>query len=228
MKKFFLFAAAAVAALSVNARVINFAGIVDKASADAAKASFDAAFDYANIETAGVANSDQTAFLVEVKQVEATTEWENTVLSLLDEDQVYFTIKDGNANKLVMKAYNEYIQPNGKAVCMVISDLNAGDKVIITLNKALNKEAMIEGATVESHMFDATTVELTAAEDEIRVYSKSAENADAKWQIVSVEVPGEDGFENVEATVKAVKTFENGQLVIVKNGVKYNALGAKF
>lgn len=32
-------------------------------------------------------------------------------------------------------------------------------------------------------------------------------------------------IDNVEAGVKAVKTFENGQLVIIKNGVKYNALG---
>jgi hypothetical protein len=34
------------------------------------------------------------------------------------------------------------------------------------------------------------------------------------------------GVENVNAATKAVKTFENGQLVIIKNGVRYNALGA--
>ena len=39
---------------------------------------------------------------------------------------------------------------------------------------------------------------------------------------------GEQGISNVDAAEKAVKTFENGQLVIIKNGVKYNALGAKF
>ena len=33
--------------------------------------------------------------------------------------------------------------------------------------------------------------------------------------------------ENVKDAVKAVKSFENGQLVIIKNGVKYNALGAQ-
>ena len=32
-------------------------------------------------------------------------------------------------------------------------------------------------------------------------------------------------IDNVEAGIKTVKTFENGQLVIIKNGVKYNALG---
>ena len=33
-------------------------------------------------------------------------------------------------------------------------------------------------------------------------------------------------IDNADAAVKAIKTFENGQLVIIKNGVKYNATGA--
>lgn len=37
----------------------------------------------------------------------------------------------------------------------------------------------------------------------------------------------EEGIEDVEAGVKAVKVVENGQLFIIKNGVKYNALGAE-
>ncbi|MBO4454227.1 MAG: hypothetical protein J5761_04140 [Paludibacteraceae bacterium] len=35
----------------------------------------------------------------------------------------------------------------------------------------------------------------------------------------------EQGVENVNAAVKAHKVFENGQLLIIKNGVRYNALG---
>lgn len=34
-----------------------------------------------------------------------------------------------------------------------------------------------------------------------------------------------EGIEDVNANVKAIKRYENGQLVIIKNGVKYNALG---
>jgi len=30
---------------------------------------------------------------------------------------------------------------------------------------------------------------------------------------------------NTEVTEKAVKMIENGQLIIIKNGVKFNALG---
>ncbi len=230
MKKFFLFAAAIVAAMTVNARVISFADIVDNTAADAAKAAFDAAFEYENIETAGAANSAGDAYLVEVRQVEGTTEWGVTTLNLKDEEQVYFEFKDGGADKLVMKAYKEYVQPNGKAACLVITDLSVGDKVKINLKKALNKEVMIEGATVSKDEFKSDVVELEAAAEEIRIYSKNeAGSADAKWQVASVEVPdgGESAVDNVNAAVKSVKRIENGQLVIIKNGVKFNALGAE-
>jgi hypothetical protein len=229
MKKFFLFAAAVAAAMTVNAKVISFADIVYNSSADSAVLGFNAAFVYDNINIKGAANSAGDSYLVEVYQTAATTEWDVTVLELKADNQVYFTFKDANDNKLVMKAYKEYVQPNGKAACMVITGLNNGDKVKITLKKALNKETLIEGATVESDMLNATEVELTAAAEEIRVYSKSVDGkSDAKWQVISVEVPdGAQGIENVNNAVKAEKFFENGQLVIIKNGVRYNALGAQ-
>ncbi len=44
---------------------------------------------------------------------------------------------------------------------------------------------------------------------------------------VSIEKLGASAVENVNADVKAVKTIENGQVVIIKNGVKYNALGTE-
>ena len=229
MKKIFLFAAAIVAAMTVNAKVISFADIVYNSTADSAVMGFDAAFDYENISINGAANSAGDSYLVEVKQLEATTEWDVTLLELTADNQVYFTFKDGSANKLVMKAYKEYVQPNGKAACMVITGLNKDDKVKITLKKALNKEAMIEGATVESDKFESTEVELTATGEEIRVYSKNvAGDADAKWQVISVEVPGEgQAIENTNAAVKAEKFYRDGQLIIRKNGVEYNALGTQ-
>ena len=33
-------------------------------------------------------------------------------------------------------------------------------------------------------------------------------------------------LENTQVTEKAIKVIENGQLIIIKNGVRYNALGA--
>ena len=70
---------------------------------------------------------------------------------------------------------------------------------------------------------------MTAAASEIRVYSKNeAGDADAKWQVVSVEVPdGGQGINNTNAAVKVEKFYRDGQLIIRKNGVEYNALGTR-
>ena len=47
-------------------------------------------------------------------------------------------------------------------------------------------------------------------------------------QIYGVSIVEKDAataIDNVENDVKAVKTIENGQLVIIKNGVRYNVAG---
>lgn len=228
MKKFFLFAAAVVAAMAVNAKVISFAGIIDKTDEATAKSSFEAAFGTQNISVKGAPNSKNTAYCAEVWQTIGTANWDSTMMYLKTDDQVYITFKDASNDKLVAKAWADYIQPNGKAMCLVITGISSGDKVTLNLKEALNKETMIEGATVESDMLEGTAIELTANADEIRVYSKNiAGDADAKWKLVSVEVPGTQAIDNVNASEKAVKTFENGQLVIIKNGIRYNALGVK-
>ena len=72
MKKFFLFAAAAVAALTVNAKVINFAEIIDKTDAASAKSSCDAAFSLINLTSEGKPNSKGTAYCAEITQTEGT------------------------------------------------------------------------------------------------------------------------------------------------------------
>lgn len=229
MKKFFLFAAAAVAALSVNAKVVNFAGIVDKTDANTAKATFEAAFNVANLTVAGKPNSGNTAYYAELTQTSGTTEWGITSAKLKADAQVYFEFKDKNDNKVVMKYWADYAQPNGKAVALVISGLNRGDIVTINLKEALNKEVAIEGATVATDNFEDVAVQLTAAASEIRVFSQNADgSADAKWKLVSVEVPGGTGIEGVSATnAKAVKRIIDGQVVIERDGRFFNLLGAE-
>ena len=228
MRKFFLFIAV-LAAMTVNAKVITFSGIVDKSSSEAALSTFQAAFDFTNITLGTDQNSDKNAWYVSVKQTESTEEWDVTTLYLKEDDQVYFTFKDQNDNKEVAKVWANYFQPAGKAACLVITGVSTGDKVTVNLKEELKKEAMIEGATVAFDNFAAKSVELTVGEEsnEILIYSKNVEgDADAKWKLVSVEVPDNgQGVENVNATVKAEKRFENGQLVIIKNGVRYNAAG---
>ena len=102
------------------------------------------------------------------------------------------------------------------------------DNVTINLKEALDKTVAIEGATEESKSFNALAIVLTAMGSEIRVFSKTPDNGDAKWKLQSVEVPGDgQGIDNTNATVKVEKFYRDGQLIIRKNGVEYNVLGAQ-
>ena len=226
MKKFFLFAAAAIAALSVNAKVVSFAGIVDKESEDGAKSSVATACTLTNITLDAEQNSGKTAWCAVINQTSGTDAWDVTKLVLKTDNQVYITFKDAQDNKKAAKFWADYIQPNGGGLCLVITGVKSGDKVTVNLKEALSAEPVVEGAT---GTFDgATAVELTASANEIRVYSKDAGGDQVKWKLVSVEVPdGGQGINNTNATVKVEKFYRDGQLIIRKNGVEYNALGVK-
>ena len=172
-----------------------------------------------------MANSDATAYAAKIIQETKTTKYDSTFIYLKGERQVYITFKDGNDNKEIGKAWAEYIQANGKTMCLVIKDLKPGDQVKITLKAALDKDAVVEGATVTG-LKDAETT-LTAMGSEIRLYSNDGTNKNA-WKLISVEVPdGSQGINDVNANTKAEKFFRDGQLIIRKNGVEYNALGAQ-
>ena len=227
MKKFFLFAAAAVAALTVNAKVVTFANIVDKTSAETAKSSFDAGFEGENIVSDGVANSQGTAYAARIKQVKGTSKYDSTFIYVKGERQVYLTFKDASNNKEIGKTWNEYFQPNSKTVCLVVKDLVAGDKVRITLKKALDAPAILEGVDgVES--IEAAVNDLTATGSEIRLYSKDADNNKAAWQLISVSInESTEGVDNIFSGEKAEKFFRDGQLIIRRNGVEFNALGVQ-
>ena len=49
---------------------------------------------------------------------------------------------------------------------------------------------------------------------------------DWDWESLTYQAPGATAIDNTDAAAKAVKFFENGQLIILKNGVRYNAQGA--
>lgn len=66
---------------------------------------------------------------------------------------------------------------------------------------------------------------IKAADNWMVQFNKEGGNAFNVTDIVLV-LDTTTGMQNVES-VKAVKTIENGQIVIIKNGVKFNAVGAK-
>ncbi len=216
MKKVFLAIAAIAMSVAVNAQTVSFADIVDNTSADLAKSTATNALDATNVKIDSDVNSSGDSYYATLTQVAATTDWVTTVFSLKESAaNVKFSFKNNNADKLIAKWYSDYIQPNGKGLCLEISGLNVGDKVTLNIKKALNKEAMIEGATVATDMFASTSVVLEAAAETIKVYSNNTANdADAKWQLQSVIIGDASGVENASADAKEVKYFNvNGQEV---------------
>lgn len=74
-----------------------------------------------------------------------------------------------------------------------------------------------------SNGYTYVTLEYTATSSEVKI-KEFAYGYRIQWIEATFET---SALANTEASVKAVKTIENGQLVIIKNGVRYNLLGAE-
>ena len=100
-------------------------------------------------------------------------------------------------------------------------------EVAFELNDAkakADKDNPFKVAVPESDEAPATEVKLTVtAEDGVTTAEYTIKVTRAKAEPIDL---GQEAVDNAVVGTKAVKTFENGQLVIIKNGVKYNAQGA--
>ena len=77
---------------------------------------------------------------------------------------------------------------------------------------------------------DLTLVEGTVAtytDGELDTFEGQFLGSDWKlYNLKMIEAGNESAVDNITTTVVPVKVIENGQLIIIKNGVKYNATGA--
>ena len=215
MKKFFLFAAAAVAALTVNAKVYNFAGITaDKITTDG------------TIGTYSMDGKDCPS----VNQPDGKDI--NVKLAGQDGLVINYTQSAGKSKDNILKFAEQYMQADGKNVILTFSGVNPGDKISLVVSAKGSTNAKFEalagasGSAQEVEKIEKVaefkTVEFIATAATVQIKETAG-----GYRIVSATIGGDQAIENVEAEVKSIKTFENGQLVIIKNGVRYNALGAQ-
>lgn len=133
---------------------------------------------------------------------------------------VKWTYTNSQDGAVIAKQYGKYVQPNGKDRVITITAA-AGAKVTINVVEAISKDGVtITGISEAWNGFEAGANEFTATGNV--VITTAAE----KPKFSAILVEGGTAVENVEAAVKAQKVIENGQLIIIKNGVRYNALGA--
>ena len=215
MKKFFLFAAAAIAAMTVNAKVFNFAGITaDKITTDGTKGTYS----MDGKDCPSVSQPDGVDI--------------NVKLAGQDGLVINYTQSAGKSKDNILKFAEQYMQADGKNVILTFSGVKVGSKIQLvvaakgetkaTFNAFLGASGDDQSVEKIAKVEDYKTVEFTAMAEKVQI-----KEIGGGYRIVSATVEISQGVEDVNAEVKSVKTFENGQLVIIKNGVKYNALGAQ-
>ena len=231
MKKFFLFAAAAVAAMTINAQVYDL-NVMNFAQSDLTVVN-------------GTISDNASKSYFEVKN----NEGETVELSIAQLPNIKFTYKN-SAVKTAFKVYyitdsnaKGKIQMDGNQRDVVFSNVPVGATIVLWVNSkgdtgaqfadsdkgtaftgavAVNPSAAgigtaLPGKASETDMYP---IELMAIANEVVVRETAG-----GYILHKIVIGGSQDIENTNAEVKTIKRYENGQLVIIKNGVKYNALG---
>ena len=238
MKKFFLFAAAIVAALTMNATVYDFSNITSA--------------DELTVTNATLNTSESTETKL-VYDIPAPAEGESSsTISIVVKaaPACVFELSNGSGKTKAMAVGIEgngksYIEFSGKNGILTINNLTVGTSVTLHICAKGEKTSSI-AATSGAAETDAVELPAKVKKDSEQAgkdgydangyYWKDAtftatgstmvlkETANG-YRVNSINIADGQGIENTSAAVKAEKRYENGQLVIIKNGVKYNALG---
>ena len=234
MKKFFIFAAAAVAAMTINAQVYDLNGMTFAQS------------DLTVVNGTITDNASKSYF--EVKN----NEGETVELSIAQLPGIKFTYKN-SAVKTAFKVYyvtegvnaKGKIQMDGNQRDVVFSNVPVGATIVLYVNSkgstgaqfidsdkgtaftgaiAVNPAAPGIGTALpgKDNETDMYPIELTAIANEVVVRETAG-----GYILHKIQIGQGQGIENADAAVKTEKFYRDGQLIIRKNGVEYNALGAK-
>ena len=231
MKRIFLFAAAVVAALTVNAKVVDLTAIgttIDEWTVSEATLNAD--------------NSDEAAgkYVYDIKGGVASESFVKA------ETSVVFQIKNGSDKAKAFVVYpGKCYEFGGKNGILIIKGTTAGDAIVLSVaakGSTAANFADAEGTYPKNAVAVSTDLTLPAkgsegADEQGYVwktleYTSLGGDVEIKefaggYRIKAIQVGATQAIDNIEAGEKTVKFFENGQLIILKNGVRYNALGAK-
>lgn len=221
MKKFFLFAAGLCFAMAASAQITGFDGRKGTLGTQI--------HDNGLIEDADNITLTETDATAHKYEIAITTGGECSFTI----GGIEFWYSNTNDGTVAYKTYGTYIQPNGNKRKVTIP-CGANNSVRIYVQDALTGVA-VEGATVSTidlvawgEQKDAFTTLTADADGEIVIWSDDRSEAFTakKFKLGAVIPETPAAVENASAQ-KAYKVVENGQLIIIKNGVRFNALGAK-
>ena len=244
MKKIFLFAAAVVAAMTINAQeanVVNLADVANYIDFQALSVSDPAMIKHTVTSTAPyeLANGTTLVGLLKSDGTEAANSWNtktayNTTLPTptwegVDSLTVGTMFRAGSGTKIVLGSFSTdadgklgvYYQPNGDSERGVSISVYDQEVTGTNLTGAGNK---IDGVRpgyagyimLPAGSYDAGDVVIKMVSNTSNICGVAIENLAENTSAV----------ENTEATVKAQKVVRNGQVLIERNGVVYTVLGS--
>ena len=231
MKKFFLFAAVAIAALTVNAKVVDLTAIgttIDQ-------------------WTVGEATLNETEskpadgkYVYDIKGGVASESFINA------EPNVVFQIKNGSDKAKAFVVYpGKCYEFGGKNGILIIKGTAAGDAIKLTVAaKGTTAANFADGTNTYPINAAAVSADLTCpakgsdgADEQGYVWKQlefssiggdvQIKEFDGGYRIKAIQVGELQGIDNTNAAVKVEKFYRDGQLIIRKNGVEYNALGTR-
>ena len=241
MKKIFLFAAAAVAAMTINAQepnVVVLSEVANYIDFQALSVSDPAMTSSVVTSTAPyeLANGSKLVGFLKSDGTEAENKWNvkesyNTTMPTptwqnVDSLKAGTMFRAASGTTIELGAFTTsaegglavFYQPNGDSErgveVYVYGELVEGTDLTGSGAKIDGIRPAYAGyITLPAGSYDAGDVVIKLVVNTSNIFG------------VSIEKLQGQGVENTEATIKAIKRYENGQLVIIKNGVKYNALG---
>ena len=238
MKKFFLFAAAVVAAMTINAHeaeqtiivvedycnYINFQAVTSSTTVPTSEEN--TWYKFANGAVCkGFKKSDNTeaANSWNVKETNTANTFPMPNETKIDSVKWGTVYRAASGSSIELGAFElkeegaveVFFQPNGnseRGVTITFGDIIAECKQAVE-NKNVAFKAVL---TLSAGSYDAGDIVIKAVGNTVNI---------AGVNIVGLAAT--QAIENTAAAVKAEKFFRNGQLIIRKNGVEYNALGAQ-
>ncbi len=199
MKKFFLFAAAAIAALTVNAKVIDLTAVGTTIDAwTISEATLNSGSD-----------ADAGKYIYDIKAGVASESYINA------EPSVVFQIKNGSDKAKAFVIYpGKCYEFGGKNGILIIKNTNPGDKIVLTVAAKGSTAANFKDAT------DAFPVNAIAVTADLTCPAKGSEGADEQgyvWkQIEYTAMGGDVQIKEFDGGYR-IKAIQVGELQGVEN-----------
>lgn len=225
MKKFFLFAVALCATLSLHAERIDLKRYTKESDWEVMEATKNGASTAKKLIYDVAADAEAVVMLADMENIE-----------------FYYT-NSSNKEKAFTIALGDYFEFAGKNGILTLYDVKVGSTITLYVAGKSDKgdssfedpseePSFPDGAIATSpvvlpkkasgeYTWTTVTYEATSSEVSIKEFQYGY-----RIQYIDVTFNDATSLDQLPAS-KAVKVIENGQLVIIRDGVRYNALGAK-